>query len=351
MNIKSIRSYALKSNATIREAIQIIDKGSIGIAVVVDGNFCLMGTITDGDVRRGFLRGLNLDSSVNLILNPKSINCHIHDSREKMLKIAEENCINQIPVLDDFGVLVNIETFHNLHKASKHENIVFLMAGGLGNRLMPLTENIPKPLLGISGKPILEYIIESFKKYGYLNFVISINYLGDKIQEYFNNGEKLGVHIEYVRENKKLGTAGSLSLLGTRPKKPFFLMNADLITSLNLEQLMAFHKAHKSMFTMCMQKHEISIPYGVVIVQNHKLQQLIEKPDHSFFINAGIYVLDPSVLDYIPHNEYCDMPSVIDNFKNGGNDIFTFPLREKWIDIGLPEDYSRSQLEIEQRAY
>lgn len=339
---RAIEEYTLCLGASIKDAVEIIDKGSIGIVVVVDNDFKLIGTITDGDVRRGLLKGYSLDEKVDLILNKNSISCRLNDSKQKMISVAEKFYINQIPVLDENETLIHIETFHELHKDKKHDNIVFLMAGGLGTRLRPLTESTPKPMLKVGDKTILEHIINKFKEYGYLRFVISINYLGEQIRDFFGNGASFGVEIEYILEKEKLGTAGSLSLLENLPTRPFFVMNADLVTELNLEQLLLFHEEHDGDATICIRKYEIDIPYGVVKVENSQLESIEEKPKHHFFINAGIYVLEPSIIKYIPKNQYLDMPTFLSSLKVEGSQITTFPLREKWIDIGLPKDYDRA---------
>jgi NDP-sugar pyrophosphorylase family protein len=216
------------------------------------------------------------------------------------------------------------------------------MLGGLGTRLRPLTNDIPKPMLKVGNTPILETIVEGFKQYGYSHFVFSVNYKKEIIQDYFQNGEAFNVTIEYVEEDKRMGTAGALSLLENRPTEPFFVMNGDLLTQVNFKKLMDFHLEHQSVATMCVREYEYQIPYGVIETSGADLVSIQEKPIHRSFVNAGIYVLSPEVFDFIPENQFYDMPTLFESLIEQGMKSAVFPIHEYWLDIGQIEDYNRA---------
>ncbi|MFC6648217.1 sugar phosphate nucleotidyltransferase [Paenibacillus rhizoplanae] len=216
------------------------------------------------------------------------------------------------------------------------------MVGGLGTRLRPFTDDIPKPMLKVGDKPILETIIEGFKNYGFTKFILSVNYKKEIIKAYFQDGKHLDVYIEYIEEGKRLGTAGALSLLSEKPNAPFFVMNGDLLTKMNYEQLMEFHCETKSNATICVREYEYQIPYGVIETENHRLLSIVEKPVHKSFVNAGIYVLDPQVLEHVPQDEFYDMPDLFKKLMDMQGGVSAFPLREYWLDIGQVDDYEKA---------
>lgn len=342
--MNDIKKHTAKLNTTIKEIIGIINEGSIGIALIVDDQFKLLGTITDGDIRRSLLKGKGLDALAEEVMNANPTYCYVDTPVEEMLAIASEKYIGQIPVVTSDLKLVSVETFKSLSEAkATQSNMVVLMAGGLGSRLLPLTENTPKPMLQLGDKPILELIINTFKKYGFKNFTLSVNHLSEVIKSHFGNGEKFGINITYIHENKRLGTAGALSLLKGKVDKPFFVMNADLITNLNFSHLMEYHTSNNAYATMCVKEHSIVVPYGVIEVDGNKIISLKEKPSHSVFINAGIYVLDPRALDLIPEDTFFDMPTLFSNLVASSHPAITFPIHEHWIDIGHAENYYKAQ--------
>jgi len=216
------------------------------------------------------------------------------------------------------------------------------MAGGLGNRLRPLTEQCPKPLLKVGGKPLLENIVQGFAGYGFRKFYISVNYMAEMIETYFGDGSRFGVSISYIHEDNQLGTAGALGLLPEVPRDSFFVINGDLLTQINFSHLLDFHSQHHSLATMCIKEYHYQVPFGVVQVNGEKLSALDEKPVQTFFVNAGIYVLEPSILDFIPRNHYFDMTMLFDRIMKKGLKPRVFPIREYWLDIGQLEDYKKA---------
>ena len=340
----NIEKIKLSPYATIKQALKTISKGAIKIAVVVDKKNKLLGTLTDGDIRRGFLKGLNINSSIKSIIFKKPTVVRKNYSKEKLIKIALSKKIYQIPIVDKNGKLKGIHILDEIIQPKNKSNKVVIMAGGRGMRLRPLTKNIPKPMLKVGNKPILQTIIEKFKKSGYKNFVICVNYKSKIIKDFFSDGTKFGVKIEYVDEKRRMGTAGALSLFKLKPKKPFFVINGDLLTNLDFEKLIDFHYEHNSKATMCVSEYNIESPYGEVKLDVENIINIAEKPIHKFFVNAGVYVLDPSCIDLVPKKFY-DMTSLFKKIIINKNKVISFPIGEYWLDIGRFNDYKKANLE------
>jgi len=343
--MKNIEDIKLTINSTIKEALQAIDIGAIKFAVVVDENGKLMGTLTDGDIRRGFLDGKTLDSSIKDIYFKKPTTVSINTSKEEIINICTSKKMYQIPVVDENGSIVRIAIVDEFLKPQTYSNKVVLMAGGLGTRLRPLTDDTPKPLLKVGNKPIIETIIRSFSKYGFKDFILSVNYKSEMFEEYFGDGSAFGVSIEYIHEDKRLGTAGGLSLMRDKLKDDFFVMNGDLLTNVNFENLLKFHQEEDAKGTMCVREYDFQVPYGVVDVKNGKIQAITEKPTHKFFVSAGIYMLSPNVLKYIPDNVFYDMPTLFEKLISVNKNVISFPLREYWLDIGRIEEFEKANKE------
>ncbi len=340
----NIEKIKLSPNATIKQALKTISKGAIKIAIVVDKKNKLLGTLTDGDIRRGFLKGLNINSSIKSIIFKKPTVVRNNYSKEKLLKIALSKKIYQIPIVEKNGKFKGIHILDELIEPKNKSNKVVIMAGGRGMRLRPLTKNIPKPMLKVGNKPILQIIIEKFKKSGYKNFIICVNYKSKIIKDFFGDGSKFGVKIEYIDEKKRMGTAGALSLFKLKPKKPFFVINGDLLTNLDFEKLIDFHHEHNSKATMCISEYNIKSPYGEVKLDVENIITIAEKPVHKFFVNAGVYVLDPSCIDLVPKKFY-DMTSLFKKIIIKKNKVVSFPIGEYWLDIGRFNDYKKANLE------
>jgi dTDP-glucose pyrophosphorylase len=341
--MKQIDSIKLAPTATVREALQIIDSGAMKIALVVSKDNKLLGTLSDGDIRRGLLNGLTLDDCVESIVFHHPFVCRINDSKETILQNAVNKKIYQIPIVDHDGILIGIEEVDELLRPKELANKVVLMAGGLGTRLRPLTDDTPKPLLEVGSKPILETIIENFAKYGFRNIILSVNYKAHMLEDYFGNGDNLGVHIEYIHENKRLGTAGALSLIREKLQEPFFVMNGDLLTNVNFEQLFDYHHEHHAAATMAVREYDFQVPYGVVNVEDGRIRSIEEKPMQRFFVSAGIYMLSPEVVSYIPHDTFYDMPTLFSLLIAHDMTALSFPIREYWLDIGRMEELERAK--------
>jgi len=344
--MKDWKKTLISHKATIQKAIQAIDKNSIQFALVVDDNGRLVGTVTDGDIRRGILKNTAFDSSVQNVMNKKPIFVKENAGGVSILKTMQTKGIRQLPIVDCHGVVVGLEVLDNLVDRDNYDNYVVLMAGGLGSRLGSLTDSCPKPLLKIGNKPILENILEKFIDEGFHHFYISVNYKSEMIEKYFGNGENWGIEISYIRENKRLGTAGALSLLPGSFTKPLIVMNGDLLTKVNFKNLLDFHKEHKVKATMCVRDYHFQVPYGVVKTYKHKLIQIQEKPVHQFFVSAGIYVLEPDILRIVPRNKYFEMPNLFQKLIEQKKKVTAFPLREYWLDIGKMDDFVKAEDEF-----
>lgn len=341
------KKVLLSPNTTIIKTMEIIDQSSLQFALVVDNERRLLGTVTDGDIRRGILNGFSLDNAIEYVMNRNPLYELEGESHYYYRGILDQKSLKQLPIVNYEKKVCQIVFSDEFDQVSQKENTVVLMAGGLGTRLRPLTEDMPKPMLTIGDKPILETIIESFKSHGFSNFILSVNYKKEIIKDYFQDGRYLGVNISYIDEEKRLGTAGALSLLKEKqPEQPFFVMNGDLLTKINYEQLLEFHNETESFGTMCVREYEYQIPYGVIETKENQLLSIQEKPVHKSFVNAGIYVLNPEALQYVPSNTCYDMPELFNTIMSGKKTVSAFPLREYWMDIGRIDDYERANGEF-----
>jgi len=340
-------AFVVSEETPLIETLRRIDQGNLQLAVVErDGK--IVGTVTDGDVRRALLSGVGLDASVDQVMNRTPIVGQVGISNMAALTLMRRHSIHQLPIVDAEGKVTEVRLIDDLAVVPPSEDHwVVLMAGGLGSRLKPLTNETPKPLLRIGDKPILETIMTGFIKAGFGKFFISINYKAEMIREYFGDGSGWGVEISYLEERERLGTAGALSLLPERPTQPFFVMNGDLLTTVNFEQMLKYHREHQAFSTVCVREHSITVPFGVVDFDDHRLTGIREKPTQKFFVNAGVYLLDPGILDHIYVNEVIDMPSLINRTLAKGKPSVGFPLREYWIDVGRLDDLQRASDEFQ----
>ena len=343
--MKNIENIKLRQNATIKEALEIIDSGAMQIALVVDDNDKLLGTLTDGDIRRGILMGLDLDSSIETIVFKEPAVAKISSTKEEILKIALSKKLHQIPIVDDNGIVLDLKEIEELVEPKIKTNRAILMVGGLGTRLRPLTQDMPKPMLKVGNKPILQTIVEKFAEYGFVNITMCVNFNASIIRDYFGDGKEFGVNIDYVLEQKRMGTAGALSLLKERPSEPFFVMNGDLLTNVNFEHIFNYHMLNKATATMCVREYDYEVPYGVVKMNDNKIIEIAEKPVQKFFVSAGIYMLSPEILDLIPQDEFYDMPTLFEKAIAQDKNVISFPIHEYWIDIGRLEEYQKANEE------
>lgn len=328
--------FIYNKNATLEEALSILDQNGNGFLPVIEESGKLYGVITDGDLRRGILnKNIDLESIINKkpIIEKENIS-----ELEVKLKLKQLHR-RHMPIVDDKGHLVKVIVLGDFEYISK-KNKVVIMAGGMGSRLGDLTKNTPKPMLHIGGKPILEGIIEYFKSQGFGKFIICVNYKSEVIEEYFGDGRNFGIDIKYTKESKRLGTAGALSLIEEKFEEPFFVVNGDVLTSINYEHFLNAHIEKKAMATMCIKSFSNEIPYACIeFNENADLIALKEKPSYEYFINTGMYILDPEVINYIPKDSFFDMPNLFEVLMKKNKTTKVFKINEYWLDIGRPDDY------------
>ncbi len=342
---KDWRNTLVKEDTNLREVMATIDAAELQVALVVDKSNKLLGLITDGDIRRAILQGKSLEAKAFEFMTIKPKTASKNTDYKRLEHILENKDIHHIPIVDKDGVVIDLITKSSGRLKPNYDNQVFLMAGGLGSRLGELTKDTPKPLLKIGGKPILETIIESFVEQGFSNINLAVNYKKEQIKDYFEDGSKLAAKITYIDESKRLGTCGSLSLLGQKPKLPFFVMNADLLTKTDFKAMLDFHSSRSSLATMALRNYEIQIPYGVVESIAEEVMAIREKPVEQYFINAGIYVLEPDAIDYIPKNEYFDMTQLFSQLLEFKQTINSYPIDGYWLDIGRLNELEQANSE------
>jgi dTDP-glucose pyrophosphorylase len=336
----------LPFRSTIKEAIQLLNETSLRIVLVTDSSEVLIGTISDGDIRRGLLRGLELTSPIDSIVHRNALVVPPELSREVVVQLMSANKIQQIPIVDENLRVIGLHLWDDLSIPPARTNSMVIMAGGMGTRLHPQTEYCPKPLLPVAGKPILEHIIDRAKVEGFSHFVLAIYHLGHMIEDYFGSGERFGVKIEYLREKSPLGTAGALSLLDPIPESPFLVTNGDVLTHIRYGEILDFHNLQSATATMAVRSHEWQNPYGVVKTQGIEIIDYIEKPVSRMNINAGVYVLQPSALSLLAYSSMCDMPNLFNRLKESGERVVAYPIHEQWIDVGRLDDLSRANKEL-----
>lgn len=345
--MKPWRNALANKDASLEQAIEVLDKAALRIALIVDSEGKLQGTLTDGDLRRALLKHRPLDTPVREVMNPNPKTAEQGWTDSRILALMEQHELLQLPLVDNAGKVVGLVNLHDLLNKHRHDNPVFLMAGGFGTRLRPLTNNCPKPMLKVGDKPILEQILLNFVEAGFHRFYISTHYMPDVIRDYFGNGDKWGVSIQYVHEDEPLGTGGALGLLPhDEIDQPMFMMNGDLLTSLNLHSFLEFHESHGSVATMCVREYEHQVPYGVITSEGTLIKSMVEKPVHRFFVNAGIYLLDPALVKSVEPGTRIDMPSLLEQQIEKDKPVNMFPIHEYWLDIGRMDDFNRAQDEV-----
>lgn len=337
------RKTLLPMQATIQEAIHCLDRSAMQIVLVVTGDDKLAGTLTDGDIRRAFLKGLRMDTTIAKVVKQNPLVVPPEIDRELVLQLMQANKIRQLPVVDKTGRVVGLHLWDSVIAPQKLGNLMVIMAGGKGTRLRPHTENCPKPMLEVGGKPMLQHIIERAKRCGFNNFLISLHYLGEMIESYFEDGSKFGVQISYLREDQPLGTAGCLSLMDTPPTQPFIVTNGDVLTDIRYDEMLDFHLRQNSLATMAVRQHEIQNQFGVVKIKGVEIEGFEEKPIYRSHVNAGIYVLEPSTLHNLVHGQHCDMPTLFERVRLNGGKAVVYPMHEPWLDVGRPEDLSQAR--------
>ncbi len=341
------RKAILPARATIQQAISNLDQVAIKIVLVVNEAGELEGTISDGDIRRGLLKGLDLNSPITSVIHRNALVVPPEMGREMIMQLMVANKIQQIPAVDEQRHVVGLHLWDEITKPPVRPNVMVIMAGGMGTRLRPHTENCPKPLLLIAGKPMLEHIIERAKLEGFSHFVLAVHYLGHMIEDHFGNGDRLGVQIDYLREQSPLGTAGALGLLNPRPETAFVVTNGDVITDIRYGELLDFHIRHDAAATMAVRVHEWQHPFGVVQTEGVEIVGFEEKPIARSHINAGVYALDPGALNALSADARCDMPTLFERLQAQAKRTVAYPMHEPWLDVGRPDDLSRANVENE----
>ncbi len=336
----------LPADATVGQAIRCLDESGLQIVLAVSDGNTLIGTVTDGDIRRALLRGLTLQSPIDPIIYRDPIVIPPQFDREMSLQLMKANRIHQLPVVNTDGRVVGLHQIDELMAPGRRSNLMVFMAGGQGTRLRPHTDNCPKPLLPVAGKPMLEHSIEQAKIDGFERFVITLHYLGHMIEDYFGDGSSRQVTIEYLREQRPLGTAGAVGLLDPRPTAPFVVANGDVLTDIRYGELLDFHCRHGAAATMAVRLHEWHHPFGVVRTDGVDIVDFDEKPTVRSHINAGIYVLEPNALDALSDGEQCDMPTLFRILKERGSRTIVYPMHEPWLDVGREHDLHRAQADL-----
>ncbi len=331
-----LSSFIVYPHDSLRDGMACIDRNARGIALVVDADRRFVGTVTDGDIRRALLQGASMDSPLDVCIRRDSITVGLDAGRAEVLDLMRARRIEQVPIVDEAGCVIGLHTLHELLGRQERANIAVIMAGGQGMRLRPATLQVPKPMIKVAGRPILERIILHLVGYGLRTVYLSIHYLGYIIEEHFGDGSGLGCRIEYLREPEPMGTAGALSLLPEAPGEPVIVMNGDLVTQADIGAMLHVHEAGGYAATMAVRRYGHQIPFGCVEVEDGQIRQLEEKPLHERFVNAGIYVLNPELLAEVPREHY----AITDLFAQclaRKWPVGAYEVEEEWLDVGQRE--------------
>jgi dTDP-glucose pyrophosphorylase len=337
------RTTLLPLQSTLEQAINNLNETSLQIILVVSPDGKLLGTITDGDIRRSLINSYDTKSSVETIMHLEPLVVPPDLSRKMVLQLMQANQIHHVPIVDENRHVLGLHLWDEIIAPSQRPNIMLIMAGGQGARLRPHTENCPKPLLVVGGKPMLEHIILGAKAEGFQHFTLAVHYLGGMIEEYFGDGSQWDVCIDYLREESPLGTAGAMDLLNPRPELPFVVSNGDVLTDIRYGELLDYHCRHGASATMAVRMHEWHHPFGVVRTKGVDIISFEEKPVVRNHINAGVYALEPAVLDTIKAGECCDMPTLFNRLLNSTERTIVYPMHEPWLDVGRAGDLDQAQ--------
>jgi len=344
-NTQSVRDWRkalLLIESTLEQAIRNLDESALQIVLVVRQDGGLIGTVTDGDIRRGLLRGMDMQSVIEPIVHRTPVVAPPALPRDTVLQLMQANSIRQLPIVDEERRVIGLYFWDELLAPRERSNLVVIMAGGKGTRLLPHTEKCPKPLLPVSGRPMLEHIIEHARTDGFHHFVLAIGYLGHLIEAHCGDGSRWQVQIGYLREESPLGTAGAIALLDPPPNEPFLVTNGDVLTDIHYDDLLDFHVRNNAVATMAVRLHEWQHPFGVVRTIGVDITGFEEKPIVRSHVNAGIYVLSPVALTFLAVGDHCDMPTLFNRLREHGVRTIVYPMHEPWMDIGRLEDYAKA---------
>ena len=337
----------VSASGSVLEVLRVIDKCGLELALVCGRDRHLEALVTDADIRRFFIRGGGLDSAIREAARKDFTPVGPALSRAQAVGLMLEKGFNCLPVVDEEGRVVNLHTLRRTLISQRADSWAVIMAGGQGARLGELTHGLPKPLLPIGDRPILEHIVQHLVSHGFHRIFISVNYLREMIEDHFGDGRDFYCRIEYLREPEPLGTGGPLALLPELPARPLLVMNGDLLTRINVDRLMAFHEAGQFEATIAIRHHEEKVPYGVAELEGSLVKRLVEKPTVSYRINAGIYVLQPELVRRVPPQENFSIIGLLNGCLDGGERVGAYEMQESWNDVGLPEDYRRLSVEAE----
>ncbi len=347
MNGLDHRTLMLPPSATMRRGIEVMSgPHGAGMVLVTDRRGRLLGVVVDSDIRKGILRGLRLEAPLSQVMNPHPVTLRHGLPREEIAAFFRAARRASIPLVDPAGRVKGLAllTEYLPSDGGRRPNRVVILVGGLGRRLMPLTADTPKPLLHVGDKPILETIVEQCAAAGLRRFTFALSHRAEQIRSHFGDGARFGVAIDYLREKKPLGTAGALSLLPDGEEAPLLVMNGDLLTKVDFGALLRFHEEERFQATLCVREYEFQVPFGVVGMENQRLDSIVEKPIHRFFVSAGIYVLSPAALKALKKGARCEMPALLELLRRRKKgSVGCFPIREYWIDIGRMDEYRRAQ--------
>ena len=351
--MSDFHNLLINRDTSIRKTIEVIDRGEQGIALVVDNNNKLVGTITDGDIRRAILQNVILDDAVSELLEhkkdsiyPQPVTVNEGTPQLEMVKKMQEESVRHMPVIDEQGCVVELISLDSLVPQTDLPLQAVIMAGGFGKRLLPLTKDVPKPLLTVGNKPILEHIIAQLEQTGIRQLSITTHFQAEKVKQHLDSKKIGGVKINFLEEQKPLGTAGALSALDSS-EEPILVINGDILTKLDFRSLYEFHVANQAELTVAATQYSIEVPYGVLKCEGPVVTEVREKPVHNFLVNAGIYVLEKSALNVIPKNKAFDMTELIEKLLKESRKVVSFPIVEYWMDIGKQDDYKQAQRDIE----
>jgi dTDP-glucose pyrophosphorylase/CBS domain-containing protein len=340
-----LESVIITPTATIAEAIARLDEAGTGALVLCSSGRKLYGLLTDGDVRRAILHGTPLENACEDIASRNPVTVQGNVSSREAQYLMNQHDINHLPVLDAEGNVVEFRLRKDFSGREGPGISAVIMAGGFGKRLLPLTEQLPKPMLPVGDRPLLELTIQQLRRSGIREVNLTTHYLPENIINHFGNGEAFGVRLNYLKEDNPLGTAGGLKLM-KRVDESFLVINGDILTGVSFHEMLDYHRKHKADITVGVRKYDVKVPFGVVECEDVRITQLREKPSLTFFINAGVYLLEPSACDYIPDDQRFDMTDLIQKLMDSGRNVVSFPIMEYWLDMGNHVDYRQAQEDV-----
>jgi dTDP-glucose pyrophosphorylase/CBS domain-containing protein len=348
--MREIEPYLIEPSASIRNAMVCIDQNGKGICLVVNEKRILLGTVSDGDIRRAILKSMNLDLPVSSLLGqresgPKAIIAPVGSTEADVLRLMTAHGIRQIPIVDGEGCVSDIVFMNDLVREYELPMTAVVMAGGFGTRLRPMTDNVPKPMLHVGDRPILQRTIEQLKKTGIHRISVTTHYKSEAISEHFGDGNEFGVEIDYVHEDQPLGTAGAISLMA-ESNEPLLIINGDILTHVDFRAMLDYHRKQNASLTVAVRQYGVQVPYGVIEYDGTKVSGVSEKPQLQFLVNAGIYLLEPSARKFIPSNKRFDMTDLIQKLVAENCRVASFPIVEYWLDVGQPADFAQAQEDV-----